>query len=321
MMRIRSAVLLAMLAVPPCALAQGYPVKPVRLVVPFPPGGLNDVVSRLVSQKVGENLGHGMVIENRGGATGTIGSAVVAKAPGDGYTVLSSGLNTAVLGPLLYKSLPYDQMAELQAIGRVGSIASVVLVHPSVQASGMRELVEMARAKPGTLNFASGGAGGSQHVGGELLKALTKVQMTHVPYSGGGPAMVGLLSGQVQVMIEPLPTALPQLKSGKVKALGVTLLARHSALPEVPTVAESGVPGYDMPTWLAWFAPASTPRDVMLRLNGDLAKSLRSADLRQQLVQRGADPIVDSLEEANAYVRTEMTRWTVVVRDSGMKVE
>jgi tripartite-type tricarboxylate transporter receptor subunit TctC len=303
------------------AMAQSYPAKPVRLVVPFPPGGLNDVISRLVSQKVGENLGHAMVIENRGGATGTIGSAVVAKAAPDGYTVLSSGLNTAVLGPLLYKSLPYDQMAELAAIGRIGSIASIVLVHPSVPASSMKELVELARAKPGSLNFGSGGAGGSQHVGGELLKALTGVQMTHVPYSGGGPAMVGLLSGQTQIMIEPVPSALPQLKSGKVKALAVTTLQRLPAVPDLPTVAESGVPKYDMPTWLAWFAPSATPRDIMQRLNADLAKSLRSADLRQQLLARGTDPIIDTLEEANDYVKVEMARWTGVVRDSGMKVE
>ena len=320
-MRIRYAVLLAVLATAPAVLAQSYPTKPVRLVVPFPPGGLNDVISRLVSQKVGEMMGQGMVIENRGGATGTIGSNVVAKAPGDGYTVLSSGLNTAVLGPLLYKNLPYDQLTELQAIGRVGSVASIVLVHPSVPANNMRELVDLARAKPGSLNFGSGGAGGSQHVGGELLKALTGVQMTHVPYSGGGPAMVGLLSGQTQIMIEPFPSALPQVKSGKVKALAVTLLARHSALPELPTVAESGVPRYDMPTWLAWFAPASTPREVMLKLNGELARALRSPELRQQMLQRGTDPIVDSIEEANDYVRAEMVRWTAVVRDSGMKVE
>jgi tripartite-type tricarboxylate transporter receptor subunit TctC len=315
------AVLLAILTAMPCAFAQSYPVKPVRLVVPFPPGGLNDVVSRLVSQKVGEMMGHGMVIENRGGATGTIGSGVVAKSPGDGYTILSSGLNTAVLGPLLYKNLPYDQMTELRAIGRIGSVASIVLVHPSVPANNMRELVDLARAKPGSLNFGSGGAGGSQHVGGELLKALTGVQMTHVPYSGGGPAMVGLLSGQTQIMIEPLPSALPQVKSGKVRALAVTLQTRLATLPELPTVAESGVPRYDMPTWLAWFAPASTPREVMSKLNGELARSLRSPDLREQMLQRGVDPIVDSIEESNDYVRAEMTRWTAVVRDSGMKVE
>ena len=320
-MQFRHAVLLAMLGFAPAVLAQSYPSKPVRLVVPFPPGGLNDVVSRLVSQKVGEMMGQAMVIENRGGATGTIGSNVVAKAPGDGYTVLSSGLNTAVLGPLLYKNLPYDQMTELQAIGRVGSVASIVLVHPSVPANNMRELVDLARAKPGSLNFGSGGAGGSQHVGGELLKALTGVQMTHVPYSGGGPAMVGLLSGQTQIMIEPLPSALPQMKSGKVKALAVTLLARLGTLPDLPTVAESGVPRYDMPTWLAWFAPATTPRDVMVKLNTELARALRSPELRQPMLQRGVDPIIDSIEEANDYVRAEMLRWTAVVRDSGMKVE
>jgi tripartite-type tricarboxylate transporter receptor subunit TctC len=305
----------------PAQQASSYPSKPVRLVVPFPPGGLNDVVSRLVSQKMGENLGQGVIIENRGGATGTVGSAVVAKAPADGYTLLSSGLNTAVLGPHLYKNLPYDQMKELQPIGRVASINSIVLVHPSLPVSSMRELIALAKAKPGELNFGSGGAGGSQHVGGELLKALTGIQMTHVPYKGGGPAMVGLLGGQTSIMIEPMPSALPQLKSGKVRALAVTTLTRSSVVPHLPTVAESGVPGYDMPTWLAWFAPAGTPRDIMLKLNGELARALRSPDTREQLVQRGADPIIDSLEEVDQYVRAEFTRWAGVVRDSGMKVE
>ncbi|MFM9967864.1 MAG: Bug family tripartite tricarboxylate transporter substrate binding protein [Burkholderiales bacterium] len=320
-MRLVITLFAAVLCGAPNAFAQSYPAKPIRLVVPFPPGGLNDVISRLVSQKVGEIMGQAMVIENRGGATGTIGSGVVAKSAGDGYTLLSSGLNTAVLGPLLYKNLSYDQFKDLQAIGRVGSVASIVLLHPSVPANSMRELVDLARAKPGSINFGSGGAGGSQHVGGELLKALTGVQMTHIPYSGGGPAMIGLLSGQTQIMIEPLPSALPQMKSAKVKALAVTLLARLGTLPELPTVAESGVPNYDMPTWLAWFAPASTPREIMTKLNAELARSLRSPDLREQMLQRGTDPIVDSLEEANAYVRSEMARWTTVVRDSGMKVE
>ncbi len=298
-----------------------YPNRPVRVVVPFPPGGLNDVVVRVISQKLGENLGQSIIIENRGGATGTIGTAAVAKATADGYTLLSSGSTTAAVAPHLYSKLPYDQTKDLVGVGRIGAVSSIVLLHPSVPATTMGELIALMKAKPGTINFGSGGSGGSQHIGAELLKTLTGVQMTHVPYKGGGPAMIDLVAGQIAMMIEPMPTALPQMRAGKVKALAVTTPKRSSAIPDLPTVAEAGVPGYDLTIWLGFFAPAGTPREVIEKVNAALADVLRSPEMRDRLAQQGVDPIIDSPEEFSAYVNGELARWGKVVRDSGAKLD
>ncbi len=298
-----------------------YPNRPVRVVVPFPPGGLNDVVVRGIAQKLGENLGQNVIIENRGGATGTIGTAAVAKAPADGYTLLSSGSTTAAVAPHLYSKLPYDQTKDLVGVGRIGAVSSIVLLHPSVPATTMSELIALMKAKPGTINFGSGGSGGSQHIGAELLKTLTSVQMTHVPYKGGGPAMIDLVAGQIAMMIEPMPTALPQMRAGKVKALAVTTPKRSSAIPDLPTVAEAGVPGYDLTIWLGFFAPAGTPREAIEKVNAALADVLRSPEMRDRLAQQGVDPIIDSPDEFSAYVNGELARWGKVVRDSGAKLD
>ncbi len=301
--------------------AQPYPNRPVRVVVPFPPGGLNDVVARGIAQKLGEHLGQSVIIENRGGATGTIGTAAVAKAPADGYTLLSSGSTTAAVAPHLYANLPYDQAKDLVAVGRIGAVSSIVLVHPSVPVNTMAELIALMKAKPGTINFGSGGSGGSQHIGAELLKMLTGVSMTHVPYKGGGPAMIDLVGGQIAMMIEPMPSALPQLRAGKVKALAVTTPGRSSAVPNLPTVAEAGVPGYDLTIWLGFFAPAGTPREAIAKLNAELARVLRNPEMRERLALQGVDPIIDTPEEFGTYVREEIARWGKVVRDAGVKLD
>ncbi len=298
-----------------------YPNRPVRVVVPFPPGGLNDVVVRVISQKLGENLGQSIIVENRGGATGTIGTAAVAKAPADGYTLLSSGSTTAAVAPHLYSKLPYDQEKDLVAVGRIGAVSSVVLLHPSVPANTMAELIALMKDKPGTINFGSGGSGGSQHIGAELLKALTGVSMTHVPYKGGGPAMIDLVAGQIAMMIEPMPTALPQIRAGKVKGLAVTTPQRSSAIPNLPTVVEAGVPGYDLTIWLGFFAPAGTPREAIAKVNAELARVLRTPEMRDRLAQQGVDTIIDTPEEFGTYVREEIARWGKVVRDSGAKLD
>jgi tripartite-type tricarboxylate transporter receptor subunit TctC len=305
------------------AIAQpaSYPTRPIRVVVPFPPGGLNDVIVRFLAPKLAEHLGQNVVIENRGGATGTIGTAAVAKAPADGYTLLSSGSTTAAVAPHLYRNLPYDQEKDLVPVGRIGAVSSIVLVHPSVQASNMSELIALMKAKPGAINFGSGGSGGSQHIGAELLKTLTGVQLTHVPYKGGGLAMVDLIAGQLALMIEPMPTALPQIKAGKVRALAVTTPQRSSAVPDLPTVAEAGVPGYDLTIWLGFFARAGTPHEIVARVNAELARAVRSPDMRERLAQQGVDPIMDTPEEFAAYVRAEIARWGEVVRASGAKLE
>jgi tripartite-type tricarboxylate transporter receptor subunit TctC len=303
------------------AQSSGYPNRPIRLVVPFPPGGLNDVVARLVAQRLTDNLGQSVIIENRGGATGTIGTAAVAKAAADGYTILSSGSTTAAVAPHLYANLPYDQSKDLVAVGRIGTVASVVLVHPSVPANSMRELIALLGAKPGALNFGSGGSGGSQHIGAELLKMLTGVSMTHVPYKGGGPAMIDLVAGQISMMIEPIPSALPQVRAGKVRALAVTTPRRTSALPDLPTMAEAGIPGYDLTIWLGLFAPAGTPREVITKLNNELARALSTSEMRERLAQQGVEAQIDSPEAFGAYVNDEIIRWGKVVRDSGTKLD
>ena len=324
-MNARFALLFAMiLAIVTAAAAQAqttYPNRPIRVVVPFPPGGLNDVVARLVSQRLAENLGQTIVIENRGGATGTIGSAAVAKAAPDGYTILSSGSTTAAVAPHLYSNLPYDQAKDLVAIGRIGAVASIVLVHPSMPANTMSELIAHLKAKPGAINFGSGGSGGSQHIGAELLKTLAGVSITHVPYKGGGPAMIDLVAGQISMMIEPMPSALPQVRAGKVRALAVTTPRRSSALPELPTVAETGIAGYDLTIWLGFFAPAGTPREIIARLNTELARTLNAPDMRERLAQQGVETIVDTPDEFGAYVNSELARWGTVVRDSGAKLD
>ena len=306
---------------PGYAQAPAYPAKPVRIVVPFPPGGINDVVTRLIAPRLSESTGQSFVIENRGGATGTIGAAVVAKAAPDGYTLLSVGSATASVAPHLYASLPYDQLRDFAPIGRIASIASIVLVHPSLPANSMAELISLIKSKPGAITFGSGGAGGSQHVGAELLRSLIGVQMTHVPYKGGGPAMIDLLAGQVSMMIEPMPTALPQLRSGKLRGLAITTLARSATLPDLPTVDESGVPGFDFTIWLGLFAPAGTPPEIIGTLNRELGTVLRAPAMRERLSQQGADPVTDSPEEFAAYARGDFQRWGQVVRASGMKLE
>jgi tripartite-type tricarboxylate transporter receptor subunit TctC len=324
-MNARFALLFAMiLAIVTSAAAQAqttYPNRPIRVVVPFPPGGLNDVVARLVSQRLAENLGQTILIENRGGATGTIGSAAVAKAAPDGYTILSSGSTTAAVAPHLYANLPYDQAKDLVAIGRIGAVASIVLVHPSMPTNTMSELIAHLKAKPGAINFGSGGSGGSQHIGAELLKTLAGVSITHVPYKGGGPAMIDLVAGQIAMMIEPMPSALPQVRAGKVRALAVTTPRRSSALPELPTVAETGITGYDLTIWLGFFAPAGTPREIIAKLNTELARTLNAPDMRERLAQQGVDTIVDTPEQFGAYVNAEIARWGKVVRDSGTKLD
>ncbi|MFN0299421.1 MAG: Bug family tripartite tricarboxylate transporter substrate binding protein [Burkholderiales bacterium] len=314
-------VLALVISVDAYAQPTSFPSRPIRVVVPFPPGGLNDVVARVIAQKLGENLGQSVIIENRGGATGTIGSAAVAKAPADGYTLLSSGSTTAAVAPHLYSNLPYDQAKDLVAVGRIGAVSSIVLVHPSVPAATMGELIALMRAKPGTINFGSGGSGGSQHIGAELLKTLTGVEMTHVPYKGGGPAMIDLVAGQIAMMIEPMPTALPQMRAGKVKGLAVTTPQRSSAVPDLPTVSEAGVPGYDLTIWLGFFAPAGTPREIIAKLNAEIARVLRTPEMRDRLAQQGVDAIIDTPEEFSAYVREEIARWGKVVRDSGAKLD
>lgn len=326
--RIALATLVAALAgalVAPTAFAQGtaggaFPSRPVRLVVPFPPGGINDVLARTVAQKMGDQMGQPMVIENRPGAGGTIGSNVVARAPADGYTLLFGATSTVAVSPNLYKGLPYDPVKDFAPIGPLASVASILVVHPAVAARTLPELLALARAKPGSLTFGSAGAGTSQHMGGELLKSLARVDMTHVPYKGGAPAMADLVGGQIAFMIEPVPTALAQMKAGKVRGVAVTTAARLPVASDLPTIAET-VAGYDLTIWFGLLAPAGTPREVVARLSSELGAAVRSADVRERFAAQGADPMSESPEQFGAFIRREIGRWGEVVRVSGARVD
>jgi tripartite-type tricarboxylate transporter receptor subunit TctC len=306
---------------PGIALAQTYPARAIHLIVPFPPGGINDVLARVTGQKLSESLGQNVVVENRPGAGGTIGSNAVAKAPADGYTLLFGATSTVAVSPHLYKNVPYDPIADFAPIVEIASVGSIVVVNPAVPVTSVRELVALARARPGSLTFGSAGSGASQHMGGELLKSMAAIDIVHVPYKGGAPAMTDLVAGQISFMIEPIPTALPHIKSGRVRALAVSTPRRSAAMPELPTIAESGYPGYDLTIWFGLLAPARTAPEVIGRINADMVKILADGDMRERLSAQGAEPVGGTPEAFAAHIRSEVARWGEVVKASGAKVD
>jgi tripartite-type tricarboxylate transporter receptor subunit TctC len=303
------------------ALAQPYPARPVRLVVPFPPGASpNDIIGRLIGRELSESLGQQVVVDNRSGAGGTIGTDVVAKSAPDGHTILISS-TTLTTSPNLYRSLPYDVARDLQPITMIAAAPMLVFVHPSVPASNIKEFIAYAKANPGKLNFSSGGNGTVPHFAGEMLKAMAKIDMNHVAYKGGAPASAALLGGEVSVYIDT-PTAMLQFaKQGKVKALGVTEKKRFAMLPDVPTLDESGVPGYEMRVWYGFFAPAKTPKAIVTRLYGDTAKALKTEEVKTRLATIGTEPVGMPPEEFQPFVRAELQKWAALAREVGIKPE
>lgn len=298
-----------------------YPLKPVRLVVPFPPGGINDVLARVLGQKLTENLGVTVVIDNRPGAGGTIGSNIAAKAVPDGYTLLFGATSTVAVSPSMYSKLPYDPVKDFSPIVQIASVASVLIVNPSLPVQSAKELITLAKAKPGQLNFGSAGAGTSHHLGGELFNTLAGINMVHVPYKGGAPAMTDLIGGQISILFEPLPTALPQIKGRKVRPLAVTTPQRSPVLPDLPTIAAAGLPGYDLTIWFGVLAPARTSREIVNRLNAEILKVLQSADVRERLAAQGAESIGDNPGQFAAHIEKEITRWAAVVKASGARID
>ncbi|MBC7780435.1 MAG: tripartite tricarboxylate transporter substrate binding protein [Proteobacteria bacterium] len=310
------------------ALAQpapgaAWPDRPIRLLVPFPPGGINDLVARIIGNKLTEQLQQAVIIDNRVGAGGTIGLGIAARATPDGYTLAFGATSTVAVSPALYRELSYDPLTAFAPIAPIAAVPSVLLVGNSVAASSMKELIALARAKPGVLNYASAGSGTSQHMGAELLKAMAKIELQHIPYKGGAAAITDLIGGQVQIQIEPLPTALPHIRSGKTRALAVTSPARLSILPDTPTLAEAAaLPGYELMIWFGLLAPANTPRPIVQRLNRETARAIASPDVRERFAQQGADPSpAQTPEQFGAFIRREITRWAEVVRVSGAKVD
>ena len=304
------------------ALAQvaAYPGKPVRFIVPFPAGGPTDVLGRVVGQKLAEQLGQPVVLDNRSGAGGNLGIEMAAKSPPDGYTILL-GAPPLAISPHLYAKLNYDTLRDFAPISLVASMPTILLVHPSVPVKTLQELVRLARANPGKLNFGSGGAGTSNHLASELLKGLAGVNLVHVPYKGASQAMLGLLGGQVDMVVIGTPTAVPQILAGKVRALAVLSDKHLPAIPAIPTAAEAGFPSYEVTTWYGVLAPAGTPRNIVDRLNAELAKVVTAAASKERLISAGFDPLTGTPEQFAEFIKAETVRWGKVIREAGIKAE
>lgn len=312
---------LAAFAISTLAQAQAYPSRPIRMIVAYPPGGGTDIVGRIVAQKLGEILGQSIVVENRGGASGNIGTEVAAHAVPDGYTVLMGNVAPNAINVSLFKNLPFDPVADFAPVSLVASTPNILVVHPSIPARTVKEVVALAKARPGTLNFASAGVGSSSHLAGELFRILAGAEIVHVPYKGAGPAMVDVLSGQVQLYFATMPAAMPHVKSGKLIPIAVTSASRSQALPELPTIAESGVPGYEASTWYGLLAPAHAPGAAVARLHEGVVKILAEGALREKLADQGFEPVGDSPQEFAAYIKSEIAKWGKVIRDAGIRPE
>lgn len=310
-------------AVAVCALAahaQTYPGKPVRMIVPFPPGSGVDIVSRIVAPGLGTALGQQVVVDNRPGAGGIVGAELAAKAPADGYTIFMATAGTLTVAPQLTK-VSYDVARDFVPVSLVASVPSMLVVHPTMPVTTVKALVALAKAKPGTINYASTGNGTLPHLAAELLKKEARIDIVHVPYKGSGPAMTDLVGGHVDIFFGNMLSVTPLVKSGKLRAIAVTSLERSPAAPDVPTVVEAGFPGFEAGTWFGLLVPAGTPADIVTRLNADIVKTLRQPDVRQRLAEQGGSPIGNAPEAFARYIRSESDKWRRVLAGSGVRAE
>ncbi len=298
--------------------AQNFPLKPIRIIVPFAPGGANDLVTRLVAQKLAVGIGQPVVVENRGGAGGTIGLDVCAKAPPDGYTLVMAPTSAVAFAPSLNAQLPYHPVRDFAAVARVSSGPNVLVVHPSVPATTVKDFIALARSKTGKLSYASSGATSMSGMAAEMFKAMAGVDMVGVPYKGTGPAMTELIGGQVDVMIADLAISLPQVHAKRLRAIAVTGPQRSAHVPQIPTVAESGVPGYTLVNWRGVLAPAATPRDIVNKLNAEIIKTLQAQDIRDALAREGYEPIGDTPEQFAALIKAEVARYAKLIKAAGI---
>jgi tripartite-type tricarboxylate transporter receptor subunit TctC len=302
-------------------VAQPYPSKPIRFVVPYPAGGPLDTVARLLGQKVSESTKQPVIVDNKPGAGGSIGADAVAKAPPDGYTILMGAVATHAINPTLYASMPYDAIRDFIPVTQVASTPNVLVVNPSVPADNVREFVAYAKANPGKLNFGSGSTGSAGHLAGELFKTMAGIDMTHVPYKGAAPALNDLIGGQIQLMFDNLASSLAQVRAGRIKALAVTTAQRSAFAPEIPTISESGLPGFDISTWFGIFVPAGTPREAVDRLHAEFTRALAAPDIREKMLALGAEPVGSKPEEFAAYIRAEADKYARVIRASGARAD
>ena len=313
------AVVASVLAAPVLA-QQAYPTKPIRLILPFPPGGSTDIVARLIGQKLTESWGVPVLVDNRPGAGGNIAAEAAAKSPPDGHTLFQVNVANAI-GATLYPKLNYDLVSSFAPVTQLASTPYVLLAHPSVPAKNTRELVALAKTRPGVLNYASAGAGSATHLSGELLKALSGTDIVHVPYKGTGPAVTALLSGEVDLYFTTVPAAVPLVKGGRIRALGVTSAKRTALMPEVAPIADAGLKGYETGTWHGILAPSATPRDIVNKLSAEIVKVLGQADVKEKLLGQGLEPVGGTPDQFAAYIKSEIAKWAKVVKASGARAE
>ncbi|MBI3068549.1 MAG: tripartite tricarboxylate transporter substrate binding protein [Betaproteobacteria bacterium] len=305
----------------PPAAGQTYPAKPIRWIVPFPPGGGTDLISRALAQKLAEAWGQQVVADNRPGSGGTLGLGIAAKAPGDGYTVVLGQLANMAIAPGLYRKLPYDPLRDFAPVTQVIATPLILVSHPSFPAKNVKELVALARAKPDLVTFGSPGNGTTGHLAAEMIKTAAKVRMLHVPYKGASPALTDLLGGQITIYVSSIPPALPLIKAGRLKALGITSAKRLPGMPEVPTIAESGIPGYEVTNWYGVLVPAGTPREIVARLHAELVRIMQLPDVRERFTSEGGDVVGNTPEQFSEFIKREIPKWTRAVRDSGARVD
>ncbi len=317
---LRALTALALTAATLPALAE-FPDRALKIVVPYPPGGTTDILARAVAPRLGERLHQTVIVENRAGAGGVIGAQVVAKSPPDGYTLVFGTIATHGILPVLQKPAPYDALKDFAPVTLVASTPNVLIANPSAPVRNVAELLALARAKPGTVNFGSTSQGGSPHMSGELLKTMAQIDIVHVPYKGGGPMLIDLMGGQIQIGFDNLPSSIAHIRSGKIRALAVTTAKRWPGAPEIPTLAESGVPGYDASAWFGLLAPAGTPKAVVELLQRHVAAILRVPEVKKMFFEQGAEPVGNTPDEFAKVIATELQKWTRVAAATGVKLE
>ena len=312
---------LVLLAVPALACAQAYPARPIRIVVPYPPGGTSDILARSVGDKLGAALGQPIVVDNKPGANGNVGADFVAKAAPDGYTLLLADIGALAISPSVYPTLPFDPARDFAPVSLVAYSPHILVVNPGVPAQSVQELVALAKAKPGKLNFAISGVGGAPHLAGVEFALRTGVKWEYIPYKGGSQAIADVAGGQADVTLNGMLATYPLVKGGKLRLLGVSSAQRMSAIPDVPTIAESGLPGFETGSWQGVVAPAGTPREVVARLNTEIGRILGAPEMREKLGVQGAEVRTNTPEQFGSFIRAEMARWAKVVKDANVKVE
>jgi len=317
----RISVLLSLAGMQSAVYAADYPSKPIRMIVGFAAGGGTDTTARAIAQKMSAAMGEQVVVDNRPGAAGNVATELVVRGPADGYTILMGTIAALAINPTLYGNLAFDPIKDLAPVSQAVNSSNILVVHPSVQAKSVQELIALAKAKPGTLNYGSSGIGGTGHLAGVLFDELAGTKMTHVPYKGGGPAMIELVGGQVQLVFATPPTAVPQIKSGKIRGLAVTTLKRSSVMPDLPTISESGLKGYDANNWYGVVVPVKTPKPIITRLNTEIVKALNAPDLKDLFHTQGLDPAPSTPEQFGAYIKSELGRWAKVIKASGAKAD